>query len=80
MWTDDRAAATSAKMRGKKVAPSTQGSTVAAVDQANSSAASCGPVARRAQNASVAACAPADVTASGEGGQHGRRGMPSTRR
>ena len=40
MCTDERAASTSAKMRGKKFAPSTQGSIVAAVDQAKSSAAS----------------------------------------
>ena len=54
MCTDDRAASTSARMRGKKVAPSTQGSSVAAVDQANSSAASRGRTPSRAANASVA--------------------------
>ena len=62
MCTDERAASTSAKMRGKKVFPSTHGSTVAAVDQANSSAA-WGPTPSRAANASVAASAPDEVTA-----------------
>ena len=42
MCTDERAASTSAKIRGKKFRPSTHGSIVAAVDQAKSSAASCG--------------------------------------
>ena len=36
MWTDERAASTSARIRGKKLAPSTRGSMVAAVDQAKS--------------------------------------------
>ena len=35
MCTDERAASTSAKMRGKNARPSTQGSIVAAVDHAN---------------------------------------------
>ena len=35
MCTDDSAASTSAKIRGKKLLPSTSGSIVAAVDQAN---------------------------------------------
>ena len=52
MCTDERAASTSAKMRGKKFAPSTHGSIVAAVDQAKSSAASRGRVPSRAANAS----------------------------
>ena len=80
MCTDERAASTSAKMRGKKFAPSAQGSIVAAVDQAKSSAASRGRRPSRAANASVAACAPAAVTASGGGGQLGRCAIPSTRR
>ena len=78
MCTDDRAASTSAKIRGKKLAPSTSGSIVAAVDHANGSAASCGRVPPRATNASVAACAPAGVTASAGGGQLGRLVIPST--
>ncbi len=45
MCTDDCAASTSAKIRGKKLSPSTSGSIVAAVDHANGSAASCGRVA-----------------------------------
>ena len=76
MCTDDCAASTSAKMRGKKFAPSTHGSIVAAVDHANGSAASCGRAPPRATNASVAACAPAGVTASSGGGQLGRCGDP----
>ena len=78
MCTDDFAASTSAKIRGKKFAPSTSGSIVAAVDHANGSAASCGRVPSRATNASVAACAPAEVTASAGGGQLGRCVIPST--
>ena len=65
MCTDDRAPSTSAKIRGKKLFPSTHGSIVAAVDQAKSKSASCGRGESRAANASVAASAPADVTASG---------------
>ena len=64
-------------MRGKKLAPSTHGSSVAAVDHANSSAASRGlPPA----NPRVAACAPSAVTASCPGGQRESRLMPRTRR
>ena len=44
MCTDERAASTSAKIRGKKFAPSAHGSIVAAVDHANSSVASWGRV------------------------------------
>ena len=80
MCTEDRAASTSARMRGKKFFPSAQGSSVAAVHQAKSSAASRGPAVARAANAAVAACAPSEVTASGGGGQLGRRSIPSTRR
>ena len=80
MCTEVAAASTSAKMRGKKLAPSTHGSIVAAVDHANGSAASRGRVPARAANAAVAASAPADVAASGGGGQHERCGMASTRR
>jgi hypothetical protein len=58
-------------MRGKKVAPSTQGTIVAAVDQAKRSGAA---------GDSTAALAPAGVTASGGGGQLGRCGIESTRR
>src|SRR5512134_2040185 len=65
-------------MRGKKLTPSTKGSIVAAVDQAKSSAASRGRILRRAANASVAASAPAGVTASCGGGELGRLGLPST--
>ena len=72
MCTDERAASTSAKMRGKKFLPSTQGSIVAAVDHAKPSAASRGRTPSPAPNAAVAACAPAAVTASGGGGQLGR--------
>ena len=71
MWTDDFAPSMSSKMRGKKFAPSTHGSIVAAVDHAKSSAASCGRIPLRSANALVAASAPADVTASGGGGQLG---------
>ena len=77
MCTDERAASTSAKMRGKKFAPSGHGSIVAAVDHANSNAASCGRVPPRAANASVAARAPDGVTASEGGGQLGRCVTPS---
>src|SRR5262245_10229300 len=63
MCTDDVAASTSAKMRGKKLSPSGQGSIVAAVERAKDSAASCGRTRERAANASVAALAPAAVTA-----------------
>ena len=49
MWTDDRACSMSLKMRGKKFAPSTHGSIVAAVDHAKSSAASCGRVPLRCE-------------------------------
>ena len=75
MCTDDRAASMSAKIRGKKFLPSAHGSIVAAVDHANSSVASWGRV---PENASVAACAPAGVTASEDGGQLGRCVIPST--
>ena len=78
MWTDDCAPSMSSKMRGKKFAPSTHGSIVAAVDHAKSSAASCGRVPLRAANALVAASAPAGVTASGGGGQLGFWVIPST--
>ena len=78
MCTDERAASMSAKMRGKKFAPSGHGSIVAAVDHAKSSVASCGRVPSRAANASVAPRAPADVTASDGGGQLGRCVIPST--
>ena len=78
MCTDERAASMSAKMRGKKFAPSAHGSIVAAVDHANSSVASWGRVPLRAANASVAACAPSGVTASEDGGQLGRCVIPST--
>ncbi len=78
MCTDERAASTSAKIRGKKVAPSTSGSIVAAVDQAKSRAASWGRVPSRAANAFVAASAPAAVTASEGGGQLGCCVTPST--
>ena len=44
MCTDDRAPSTSAKIRGKKLLPSTHGSIVAAVDQAKSK---CGVVRSR---------------------------------
>ncbi len=54
MCTDDRAASMSARIRGKKVAPSTRGSSVAAVDHANSSVASRGRTRSRAANAAVA--------------------------
>ena len=64
MCTDDCAASTSSKIFGKKFVPSAHGSIVAAVDHAKASAASCGRVPLRAANASVAACAPAGVTAS----------------
>ena len=80
MCTDDRAASTSARIRGKKLAPSTRGSMLAAVDQAKSRAASCGRIPSRAAKASVAACAPADVTAVGGGGQVERCVTPSTSR
>jgi hypothetical protein len=69
MCTDERAASMSAKIRGKKFAPPTDGSIVAAVDHAKSNAASCGPMASRAAKASVAAAASADVPASPGGGQ-----------
>jgi hypothetical protein len=72
MCTDELAASTSAKMRGKKRAPSTHGSIVAAVARAKRSGA--------AGEASTAACAPAAVTASGGGGQLGRCGIDRTRR
>ena len=62
----------------EEASPSTSGSIVAAVDQANGSAASCGRAPSRATNASVAACAPAEVTASAGGGQLGRCVIPST--
>ena len=78
MWTDDCAPSMSLKMRGKKFAPSTHGSIVAAVDHAKSSAASCGRVPLRAANSLVAASAPAGVTASGGGGQLGFWVTPST--
>ena len=78
MCTDERAASTSSKMRGKKLAPSAHGSIVAAVDHARSRAASCGRAPSRAANASVAASAPDDVTAWGGGGQLGRCVIPST--
>jgi hypothetical protein len=78
MCTDERAASTSAKIRGKKFTPSTHGSIVAAFDQAKSSAASCGRVPSRAANCSVAACAPAEVTAPAGGGQLGCCVIPST--
>ena len=78
MCTDDSAASTSAKIRGKKLFPSTRGSIVAAVDQAKGSAASWGRIPSRATNASVAACAPSEVTASAGGGQLGRCVIPST--
>ncbi len=80
MWTDERAASTSARIRGKKFAPSTEGSRLAAVDQAKSKAASCGRTPSRAANASVAARAPAEVTAVGGGGQVERCVTPSTSR
>ena len=80
MWTDERAASTSAKMRGKKLTPSTSGSIVAAVDHAKSSAASRVPAPSRAAKASVAARAPSAVTASAGGGQHDRDLTPSTLR
>ena len=80
MCTVDRAASTSAKIFGKKFTPSAHGSIVAAVDHANGSAASRGRGRTSATNASVAACAPADVTASKGGGQLGRCVTPSTRR
>ena len=72
MCTDELAASTSAKIRGKKFDPSTQGSIVAAVDHAKRSGA--------AGDASTAASAPAGVTASGGGGQLGRWGIDRTRR
>ena len=78
MCTDDRAFSTSAKIRGKKLLPSTHGSIVAAVDQAKSKSASCGRGESRAANAWVAASAPADVTAPAGGGQLGRCVIPST--
>ena len=71
MCTDEVAASTSLKMRGKKAVPSTQGSIVAAVDHAKRSGAG---------DASTAASAPAGVTASGGGGQLGCCGIESTRR
>ena len=80
MCTEEAAASTSARTRGKKFSPSAQGSSVAAVDQAKSSAASREPAVARAANASVAACAPSGVTASGGGGQLDPRSIPSTRR
>ncbi len=55
-------------MRGKNSLPSTNGSSVAAVDHAKSS----GP------SPAMAASAPAGVTAPGGGGQHGRRATCST--
>jgi hypothetical protein len=78
MWTLERAFSTSSKIRGKKSTPSTSGSIVAAVDHANGSAASCGRTPSRFANASVAACAPAGVTAPGGGGQLGFCVMPRT--
>ena len=71
MCTDELAASTSAKIRGKKVVPSTQGSIVAAVDHAKRSGAG---------DLSIAAWAPSGVTASGGGGQLGCCGIESTRR
>ena len=77
MCTDERAASTSAKIRGKKVFPSTQGSIVAAVDQAKSSAASWGrrPLAGGERLGGLRA---RGVTASAGGGQLGRCVIPST--
>ena len=76
--TEDRAPSTSARIRGKKLVPSTQGSIVAAVDHAKSSAASWGRTSSRAASASVADSAPDAVTALAGGGQLGRWVIPST--
>ena len=80
MCTDERAASMSARIRGKKLEPSTRGSMLAAVDQAKSRAASCGRAPSRRAKASVAARAPAAVTAVGGGGQVERCVIPNASR
>src|SRR5918994_891870 len=80
MWTEDRAASTSARIRGKNSFPSTHGSIDAAIDHTKRGAASRGTVPSRARNAAVAACAPSAVMPSTGGGQLGRCSIRSRRR